>query len=299
MQHTLVVIAGPTAVGKTALCIDLAQFFSTEIISCDSRQFFKEMSIGTAVPSPTELEAVPHHFIQSHSISEHYSVGMFERDCLAKLDELFKKKTIVFMTGGSGLYIDAVCNGLDDFPDVDPQIREDLNTQWLTKGIECLQNQLEKLDPIYYNEVDQANPHRLIRALEICIGTGKSYSSFKNKPKTERPFRILKIVLQRDREELYKRINLRVDHMLEAGLLEEAKSLMNLREHNALQTVGYRELYRMLDGEWNMDTAVEEIKKNTRRFAKRQMTWFRRAADYQYFSPEQKEDIIQYIQSQG
>lgn len=298
MQHTLVVIAGPTAVGKTALCIDLAQHFKTEIISCDSRQFFKEMSIGTAVPSKEELAAATHHFIQSHSITEHYSVGMFERDCLSKLETLFQTHPIVFMTGGSGLYIDALCNGLDDFPDIAPHIREGLNQKLIQEGIESLQEQLKALDPEYYEKVDLANPHRLIRALEICIGTGKSYSTFKNKAKIERPFRILKIVLQRDREELYQRINTRVDLMLEEGLLEEARSLSEYREHNALKTVGYRELYRMLDGEWDMETAVEEIKKNTRRFAKRQMTWFRRDPNYQYFSPEHKEEIVQYIQTQ-
>ena len=298
MQHTLVVVAGPTAVGKTALCIELAQFYNTEIISCDSRQFFKEMSIGTAVPNKDELTTVPHHFIQSHSITQHYSVGMFERDCLAKLDQLFKTNNIVFMTGGSGMYIDAVCNGLDEFPDIKPEIREQLNLQLQQEGIESLLHQLKTLDLEYYNKVDKANPHRIIRALEICIGTGKSYSSFKNKTKKERPFRIIKIALQRDREMLYNRINLRVDLMLEAGLLEEVKSLYEFKNHNALQTVAYKELYRMIDGEWEMETAVSEIKKNTRRFAKRQMTWFRRDAAYHYFHPEQKEEIIHYIESQ-
>lgn len=299
MQHTLVVVAGPTAVGKTALCIELAKFYHTEIISCDSRQFFKEMSIGTAVPSKDELDAVPHHFIQSHSIKEHYSVGMFERECLAKLDQLFKTKNIVFMTGGSGMYIDAVCNGLDEFPDVAPELREQLNKQLKNEGIESLLTQLKAHDPEYYENVDKANPQRLIRALEICIGTGKSYSSFKNKTKKERPFQIIKIALQRERELLYKRINLRVDLMLEAGLLDEATSLYDFKNHNALQTVGYKELYRMIDGEWDLETAITEIKKNTRRFAKRQMTWFRRDPSYQYFHPEQKEDIIQYITSQS
>lgn len=279
----LITIVGPTAIGKTALSIQLAQHFNAEIISCDSRQFYKEMSIGTAVPSVDELTAAPHHFIQNRSVFDAYSVGQFERDALLKLEELFQKNKIVIMVGGSGLYIDAVLKGLDYFPDVDPEIRENLNKELAKNGITSLQAQLKALDIETYNNIALDNPHRLIRALEICIGSGLPYSSFKNKPKAPRNFNSLKIGLNADRSVLYERINQRVDQMLKNGLLEEAKNLYPNKKLNALQTVGYRELFAYFDGSITKEFAIEEIKKNTRRFAKRQLTWFRKDAAITWF----------------
>ncbi|WP_299136166.1 tRNA (adenosine(37)-N6)-dimethylallyltransferase MiaA [uncultured Tenacibaculum sp.] len=283
MTNTLITIVGATAIGKTALSIKLAQHFGCDIISCDSRQFYKEMKIGTAVPDDNELASAPHHFIQNRSIFEDYNVGQFEKEALAKLDTLFKKKPIQIMVGGSGLYVDAVLKGLDYFPDVDPQIRIDLTQQLEEKGIEHLQQQLEKLDIEAFNTIAIDNPHRLTRALEICIGTNKTYSSFKNKPKTLRNFKSIKIGLTADREIMYNRINKRVDIMMNSGLLEEAKSLYQHKYLNALQTVGYRELFSSFDGDFPLSFAVEEIKKNTRRFAKRQGTWFRKDPNINWF----------------
>ncbi len=275
-MNTLIYIAGTTAIGKTALAIKLAKHYNCEIISCDSRQFFKEMRIGTAVPETEELSAVPHHFIQNISIFDHYSVGQFERDALDKLADLFTKNTIQIMVGGSGLYADAVIEGLDYFPDVAPEIRMQLNKDLENKGIEYLQERLKDLDSESYQTIAIDNPHRLIRALEICIGTGQTYSSFKNKPKPKRDFNTIIIGLTAEREMIYERINKRVDMMLEKGLLEEAKGLYPYRDLNALQTVGYRELFAYLDGDYDLEFAISEIKKNTRRFAKRQLTWLKR-----------------------
>ncbi len=275
-MNTLIYIAGTTAIGKTALAIKLAQYYNCEIISCDSRQFFKEMTIGTAVPEPEELSAVPHHFIQNISIFDQYSVGQFERDALAKLDELFAKKTIQIMVGGSGLYADAVIKGLDYFPDVDSKIREQLNKDLETEGIVNLQNRLKVIDPKSYNDIAIDNPHRLIRALEICIGTGQTYASFKNKEKSKRNFKTVIVGLTAEREMIYERINKRVDIMVEKGLIKEVEGLYSHRELNALQTVGYRELFAYFDGVYDLDFAISEIKKNTRRFAKRQITWLKR-----------------------
>lgn len=283
MTNHLIYITGATAIGKTALSIKIAQYLNTEIISCDSRQFYKEMSIGTAVPSQEELTSVPHHFIQSRSIFEDYSVGQFEKDALQKLSTLFQQKNDVVMVGGSGLYANAVINGLDYFPKVDSNIREDLNLQLQEKGIQYLQNQLKKMDIDSYHSIEINNPHRLIRALEICIGTQKTYSSFKNKPKEKRNFTTLKIGLTADREIIYHRINKRVDVMMENGLLKEAEKLYPYKNKNALQTVGYRELFDYLDGKTTLEFAIEEIKKNTRRFAKRQVTWNRKDNDIKWF----------------
>lgn len=283
MTNHLIYITGTTAIGKTALSIKIAQYLNTEIISCDSRQFYKEMSIGTAVPSQEELTSVPHHFIQSRSIFEDYSVGQFEKDALQKLSTLFQQKNDVVMVGGSGLYANAVINGLDYFPKVDSNIREDLNLQLQKKGIQYLQNQLKKIDIDSYHSIEINNPHRLIRALEICIGTQKTYSSFKNKPKEKRNFTTLKIGLTADREIIYHRINKRVDVMMENGLLKEAEKLYPYKNKNALQTVGYRELFDYLDGKTTLEFAIEEIKKNTRRFAKRQVTWNRKDNDIKWF----------------
>ncbi len=292
----LIAVVGPTAIGKTAVSIALAKHFHSEILSADSRQFFKEMSIGTAVPSKEELDAVPHHFIQHISIEDEYNVGDFERDALNLIEEIFKKQDILFLVGGSGLYIDAVLKGLDSFPEVNPKIREELQQVYDKNGIEPLQNQLKQLDPDYYNVVDIQNPHRLIRALEVCIQSGKPYSSFLGKNKPERPFEIIKIGLQADRKVLYDRINMRVDLMIENGLLEEAKNLVHKKHLNALQTVGYKELFSFLEKEISLESAIEEVKKNSRRYAKRQLTWLRKDEAVIWFEyNEPLENIIKYI----
>jgi len=296
-EKILISVVGPTAIGKTTLAIAIAQYLDTEIISADSRQFFKEMSIGTAVPTPEELKQVPHHFIQHKSIHEEYSVGDFERDALDRLADIFKNRQYVVMVGGSGLYVDAVTTGLDHFPEVDPQLRKDLNGALQQEGITVLQEQLKALDRDYFARVDPNNPRRLIRALEICIGTGIPYSHFLNKEKKSRNFNTITIGLEADRKIIYDRINKRVDLMMENGLLEEVRSLEPYKSLNALQTVGYRELFRLLDGESDLDTAVAEIKKNTRRFAKRQLTWLRKKeaiiwVDYRY-DPQTVMDSIE------
>ena len=282
-KNTLITIVGPTAIGKTALSIQLANYFNADIISCDSRQFFKEMTIGTAVPETDELAAAKHHFIQNRSIFEDYNVGSFERDALQKLDTLFQENSVQVMVGGSGLYIDAVLKGLDYFPEVDPKIREELTTQLHEKGIETLQEKLKDLDLETYKTIAIDNPHRIMRALEICIGSNTPYSTFKNKPKAPRNFNSIKIGLHADREIIYSRINQRVDRMMVNGLLEEAKELYPNKKLNALQTVGYRELFSFFDGDITKDFAISEIKKNTRRFAKRQGTWFKKDEETLWF----------------
>nr|WP_297788131.1 tRNA (adenosine(37)-N6)-dimethylallyltransferase MiaA [uncultured Allomuricauda sp.] len=275
----LLTVVGPTAIGKTALGIQLAKHFDTEIISADSRQFFKEMEIGTAVPSQDELHQAPHHFIQHKSIFEPYSVGDFEKEAISLLGKLFQKKDVVVMVGGSGLYVDAVISGLDKFPEVDPKIRTELNQQLKKEGVTSLQKELQEQDPDYYKTVDLENPHRLIRALEVCRASGKPYTSFLNRPKPKRPFKSLYIGIEAPREVIYERINTRVDLMIKAGLLDEAKKLFPHKRLNALQTVGYKELFEYIDGHCTLDFAVSEIKKNTRRFAKRQLTWLRKNDD--------------------
>lgn len=284
MTNYLLTVIGATAIGKTALGIQLAQYFNTEIISSDSRQFYKEMNIGTAVPSAEELAAAPHHFIQNKSIFDYYSVGQFEKDVLKKLDELFSRNNIVVMVGGSGLYTNAVLEGFDDFPEIDSEIRKRLNKQVENGALKILQNQLKELDPESYNSIEIENPHRLIRALEICLGTGKPYSSFKNKDKVKRNFIPIKIGLTADREVMYDRINKRVAIMLQEGLLEEAEKLYPHKDLNALQTVGYRELFNYFDGKCTLEFAIEEIKKNTRRFAKRQVTWNKKDDTIHWFN---------------
>lgn len=283
MKNTLITIVGPTAIGKTALSIKLANYFKSDIISCDSRQFYKEMTIGTAVPEKEELAAANHHFIQNKSIFEDYNVGQFERDALSKLDELFKENPVQVMVGGSGLYVDAVLKGLDYFPEVDKQIRVKLTQELQEKGIEPLQKKLKELDIETYNTIAIDNPHRIMRALEICIGTNTPYSTFKNKPKTLRNFNSIKIGLTAEREIIYNRINERVDIMLKNGLLKEAKNLQQHKELNALKTVGYRELFSFFDDTFTKEFAISEIKKNTRRFAKRQTTWFKRDNETLWF----------------
>ena len=279
----LISIVGPTGIGKTALSIQLAEHFNSSIISFDSRQFYKEMSIGTAVPNEFELNAAQHYFIQNRSIFEDYNVGAFENDALLKLGTLFTENPIQIAVGGSGLYLDALLKGLDNFPKVNSNIRTKLNIELETNGIEKLQNQLKKLDILTYNSINLENPQRIVRALEICIGTGKPFSSFKNKPKKPRNFHSIKIGLEADREIVYNRINMRVDTMMKNGLLDEAKELYQHRNLNALQTVGYKELFSHLDGNFTREFAISEIKKNTRRFAKRQGTWFKKDTNTSWF----------------
>ncbi len=297
-MNFLINIVGPTAIGKTALAIKLAHHFGTEIISSDSRQFFKEMSIGTAVPSEEELSEAVHHFIQHKNIFESYSVGDFERDTIKFLENFYKKNSIIIMVGGSGLYSNAVLYGLDEFPDISQQIREDLNSEYKDKGIEFLQKKLQQLDPQHYENVDIYNPQRIIRALEVCIGTGKAYSSFLNKKKKDRFFSFIQIGLIAEREAMYNRINLRVEKMLENGLFKEVQSLYKYKTLNALQTVGYREFFDFLDSKINFNQAIELTKMNTRRFAKRQLTWYNKQTDIQWFDYKTNlSEIVNYINS--
>ena len=303
-MNYLITIIGPTAIGKTALSIALAQHFGCDIISCDSRQFFKEMKIGTAVPSDIELAAAPHHFIQNKSIFESYSVGDFEQEALTKLDELFQKNNIQIMVGGSGLYVDAVLKGFDDFPDIDNSVRDEINAKFDSLGIEYLQEQLQKLDSEYYTKLSTENPQtlqnpqRMKRFVEVCIGSRKPYSSFIGKRKNVRNFTPIIIGLEADREIMYNRINQRVDIMLNEGLLAEAQSLFPNKHLNALQTVGYRELFDYFDGKTTLDLATEQIKMNTRRFAKRQITWFKRTENVSWFDYlTDRKEIITTIES--
>lgn len=299
----LITIVGPTAIGKTALSIALAQHFKCEIISCDSRQFFKEMTIGTAVPDSDELQAAKHHFIQNISIFDNYTVGDYEKEALNKLEELFKNNDYAILIGGSGLYVDAVLKGFDEFPEIDPTIREKVAQEYEQHGITYLQEQLKKLDSSYYDKLTAENPQtlqnpqRMMRFVEVCLGTGKAYSSFLNQKKNNRDFIPILIGLEADRPVIYDRINQRVDIMLNNGLLEEAQRLHPNKALNALQTVGYRELFSYFDGEFTMPFAIEEIKKNTRRFSKRQLTWFKRNENtkwFDYLTP--KSEIISFIE---
>lgn len=298
-QKHLVVVVGPTAVGKTDLCVQLAKYYNTEIISADSRQFFKEMHIGTAKPSIEEQQGVPHHFVDSHSITEEYNAGAYEQDVLALLEQLFKKHDIVILTGGSGLYIRAVLEGMDEMPETDPAIRKALTHKYDTEGLEPLLEQLEELDPLYFTQVDKANPQRVIRGLEVCLSSGAPYSSFRNSKKQDRPFNRINIGLNRDRAELYTRIDQRMDLMLTQGLLEEAKVLYPYRAHNALQTVGYKEIFDYLEGKYDWEEAVRLLKRNSRRYAKRQLTWFTKNPDeFAWFHPTQWQEIVTFIKVQ-
>ena len=289
MTNYLITIIGPTAIGKTSLSIALAQHFGCDIISCDSRQFFKEMKIGTAVPSDEELASANHHFIQNKSIFENYTVGDFEKEAIAKLDELFLKNNIQIMVGGSGLYVDAILKGLDSFPDIAPEIRDTVRTTYEEKGLDYLQTTLQNLDVTYYQSLLETNPqtllnpNRMMRFVEVCLGSGKPYSSFINKKENNRNFTPIVIGLEASREIMYSRINQRVDIMLNEGQLQEAERLFQNKELNALQTVGYRELFDYFEGKITLDFAIEEIKKNTRRFSKRQLTWFKRTENAIWF----------------
>jgi len=292
----LITIVGPTAIGKTSLSIALAQHFNCDIISCDSRQFFKEMHIGTAVPTTEELAGAQHHFIQNKSIFENYTVGDFEKEAIAKLDELFLNNDYAVMVGGSGLYVDAVLKGFDDFPEIETSVREEVTSNYEKSGIEYLQTELEKRDRNYFEVVAKENPQRMMRALEVCIGSGKPYSSFLNQKKNIRNFTPILIGLEAERSIIYDRINQRVDIMIKEGLLAEAENLFPHKDLNALQTVGYRELFNSFEGEISFEFAIEEIKKNTRRFAKRQLTWFKRNEETKWFDYlTDRQNIIEYI----
>ena len=295
-NKTLIVIVAPTAIGKTAISIDVAKHFETEILSSDSRQFYKEMKIGTAVPNETELSTVQHHFIQHLSIHDFYSVGNFEKDGINFIENFFQSKDILVMVGGSGLYEKAVTQGLDEFPEVDAQIRINLNDELKQFGLEQLQKELKEKDLEYFMNTDIENPHRLIRALEIIRGTGQTFSSFLTQSRKKRKFNIIKIGLELERIEIYNRINLRVDEMMKLGLLDEVKNLFEFRNVNALKTVGYSELFKVIEEEWDLRFAIDQIKKNTRRFAKRQMTWYRKDTEINWFRPSEKEEIIQFIE---
>jgi tRNA dimethylallyltransferase len=290
---TLLIVAGPTAVGKTALCVRLARSLHTGVVSADSRQLYRELNIGTAKPKTDEMQGVRHYFIDSHSITDAVNAGRYERECLALLDELFKKKDIIILSGGTGLYINAVCFGLDDMPPVDPNLRQQLRIRWQTEGLEVLQNELRRLDPTYVETADMQNPARLLRALEVCLSTGKPYSSFRQQRKANRSFQSIFIALDRPREELYDRIDARMDAMLNAGLVEEAQSLLPYRHLSALQTVGYQEIFPYLDGDYDYDEMVRLLKRNSRRYAKRQLTWFHNQGDYHWFGPEDDNAIYE------
>ena len=292
MNNFLISIVGPTGIGKTALSLKLAAHFNTDIISADSRQFYKEIPIGTAAPNAEELEVATHHFIHHKSIKDTYSVGAFEKEVIEKLEVLHSSKNVVVMVGGSGLYVNAVIEGYDEFPDIAPEIRAQLNLELESKGLEFLQQELKRLDPKSYETIAIKNPHRVIRALEICRGTGQPYSSFLNKHKAQRNFKTISIGLKAERPLIYERINNRVDQMIENGLLEEAQAVFKHRDLNALNTVGYKELFNYFDGRWTLEFAISEIKKNTRRFAKRQMTWFQKDSETEWFEYDTDVKVI-------
>ena len=293
MNKTLITISGPTAVGKTKFSIDLAKLLNCQIISCDSRQFYKEMSIGTAIPSKKELNAVKHHYIHHKSINDTYTVKDFQKDALNKIKELFNSDEFIILVGGSGLYMDAVIYGLDDFPEIDKKVRENLNLKLNKFGIIYLQKKLQKLDPEYYSKVDLKNPRRLIRALEVCISSNKPFSSYVNKKKTKHPFKLFNIGIVMDRYKLYEKINSRVDHMFSQGLVNEVKGLIDFKNYNALKTVGYKELFQFIENKCTLNESIEEIKKNTRRYAKRQITWLKSKNDITYINSSTDAKLVQ------
>ncbi len=295
-NRLLVVLAGPTAVGKTKIAVKIAQSFQTVILSADSRQFYKEMNIGTAVPDTIDRKTIPHYFIQHLSIHDYYNVSRYENDVLNLLSLLFRQYNPILLVGGSGLYIDAVCKGIDDMPDYDPELREQLMQELNTHGIEWLRALLMKLDPLTYERIDLKNKNRLFRAVEVCIQTGRPYSSFLQNTAKQRPFRILKIALNRPREELYEAIDLRVDTMIKDGLEKEVRALFPFRHLVPLNTVGYKELFDYFDGKCSLEQAIDLIKRNTRKYARKQLTWFRRDKDYVWFHPYQLEEIKHLIQ---
>ncbi len=295
LNKTLLVILGPTGVGKTNISLRLAEHFDCPIISSDSRQFYRELKIGTAAPTETELQRVKHYFIGSHSIFDEYNAGQYEQDTITLLDKLFKEKDVVMLVGGSMMYIDAVCNGMDDIPTVDAVTREFWLSQFSNKGLEFIQNELKQLDPKHYQQVDFQNPKRILHALEICSMTGKPYSDLRTGERKKRNFNIVKIGLNRPRPELYERINNRVDEMITDGLLKEAEQFYPHKNLNTLNTVGYKEIYEYMDGNWSLDFAINMIKQDSRRYAKRQLTWFNRDKEIKWFTPDNEEDILKCI----
>ena len=303
-DKTLIVITGPTAVGKTQLCLDIARHFDIPIINADSRQIYKELSIGTAKPSAEEQQAVKHYFVGTLSLQDYYSASLFESQVMDLLDTLFKTSDYALMAGGSMMYIDAVCDGIDDIPTIDDDTRATMKQRLAEEGLPKLCEELQRLDPEYYEIVDRQNPKRVVHALEICTMTGRTYTSFRMKEKRSqesgvcrsvRPFKIVKIGLNREREELYNRINARVDEMMKKGLLKEAEALYPMRELNALNTVGYKEIFEYINGRWSLDEAIERIKGNTRRYARKQLTWYKKDPQIRWFHPDQKKEIIDYI----
>jgi tRNA dimethylallyltransferase len=291
----LIVLTGPTAIGKTEVAIKLARHFNTSILSADSRQFFRELKIGTAAPTEAEKNLCPHYFAGHMSMHDYYNVSMFEKDALEKLDQLFTEIDVVILTGGSGLYIDAVCQGIDDIPDADMKIRDEVDQKYRELGIDFLQRELERLDPEYYDMVDKNNPNRMKRAIEVCLSSGKTYSSFRVRKTNPRDFNIVKVGLNRPRAALFERISQRTELMIKKGLVEEVKSLLPYRDLNALNTVGYKEIFQYLDREVTLGQAIENIKTNTRRYAKRQLTWFKRDKEIRWFLPEDLEGLIEFI----
>jgi tRNA dimethylallyltransferase len=295
---TLIVVTGPTAVGKTRLCLDIAKHFDIPIINADSRQIYRELHIGTAQPTEEEMREVKHYFVSTLGLEDYYSASLFEQHVLELLEKLFKDSDYALMAGGSMMYIDAVCDGIDDIPTIDDQTRTTLKKRLEEEGLEKLCEELQRLDPEYYEIVDRQNPKRVVHALEICTMTGRTYTSYRKKEKKQRPFRIVKIGLNREREELYGRINARVDQMMENGLLKEAKTMYPRRALNALNTVGYKELFEYFNGRWPLEEAIERIKGNTRRYARKQLTWYKKDPQIKWFHPDQKEKIINYILQQ-
>lgn len=297
LQNTLVVIAGPTASGKTDLAVAIAKHFQAEIISADSRQFYKEIPIGTAAPSKLIQQEVKHHFVGNLSIAEEYNASRFEQDVLKLLKNSFGKNPVMVLVGGSGLYINAVCKGIDELPDADNQVRKNVQQLFEKKGLDGLQGELQRLDPEYYSEVDLNNPVRIMRAIEVCLQTGRKYSEMRKSVKKQRDFKIIKIALNVPRQELIERINQRCSQMISNGWIDEAKEVIRYKNLNSLNTVGYKELFNYLEGKWDFDYALEKIQTNTRRYAKRQMTWFRKDKEYTWFSPDDQSGIIQFINS--
>ena len=291
----LIVLTGPTAVGKTAVSLDIAKHFGIPVINADSRQIFKELRIGTARPTEAEMQEVKHYFVGTLGIEDYYSASLYEQQVLELLEKEFQSHDYALLSGGSMMYIDAVCDGIDDIPTIDDLTRETMKRRLKDEGLEALVDELKRLDPEYYGIVDRQNPRRVVHALEICVMTGKTYTSFRKRSKKERPFRIIKIGLDRPREELYQRINARVDQMINDGLLDEVKALYPKKELNALNTVGYKELFDYLDGRWPLEEAVERIKGNTRRYARKQLTWYKKDKQIRWFHPDDKQSIMNYI----
>ena len=295
MTKTLIVLIGPTGIGKTELCLQLARHLNTEIISSDSRQIFKELKIGTAAPTPEQLAIVKHHMVATHSVNDYYNAYEFEQDVLELLEKQFVTHDQMLMTGGSMMYVDAVCKGIDELPTIDPELRQEVMDLYNNEGLEAVRRRLKMLDPVFYEQVDLKNHKRVMHAVEVCLMTGQPYSLLRTNSARKRPFNILKIGLDMDRDELYERINQRVDMMVKDGLFEEARSFYHLKHINALNTVGYKEIFFFFYGEYDADKAIELIKRNSRRYAKRQLSWFRRDKEINWFHPAQKEEIIKFV----